>query len=203
MVTTRDFNASTTRQSEAVDALLKCGFYPSKIRLNGYEVEMRYYYKYLNGEDSLLSIIVGPSGNYELVNNYGLRNETSETFTLKSLIGYLQMLIACGCKFDFQDKGEKNHKEDNKVTAYTMNDAVSMVLSDDYKKRFIAEYVETKIRYERLHNIIIKWCAGKADFVTDIELLEEQAKYMGNYLKVLEIRAVKEDIELPDVVWRN
>lgn len=156
MVTTRDFNASTTRQSEAVDALLKCGFYPSKIRLNGYEVEMRYYYKYPNAEDSLLSIIVGPSGNYELVNNYGLRNEMSETFTLKNLIGYLQMLIACGCKFDFRDKGEKNHKEDN-----------------------------------------------KADFVTDIALFEEQTKYMGNYLKVLEIRAVKEDIELPDVVWRD
>lgn len=40
MVTTRDFNASTTRQNEAVDTLLKCGFYPSKIRLNGYEVEI-------------------------------------------------------------------------------------------------------------------------------------------------------------------
>lgn len=164
---------------------------------------MWYYYKYLNGEDSLLLIIVGPSGNYELVNNHGLRNEMSETLTLKSLIEYLQILIACECKFDFQDKGEKNHKEDNKVTTYTMNDAVNIVLSDDYKKRFIAEYVETKIRYERIHNTIIKWYADKADFATDIELLEEQAKYMGNYLKVLEIRAVKEDIELPDVVWRN
>lgn len=40
MVTTRDFNASTTRQNEAVDTLLKCGFYPSKIGLNGYEVEI-------------------------------------------------------------------------------------------------------------------------------------------------------------------
>lgn len=96
-----------------------------------------------------------------------------------------------------------NHKEDNKVTTYTMNDAVKMVLSEDYKERFIAEYVETKIRYERLHNIIIKWCAGKADFVTDIELLEEQAKHMSNYLKTLEIRAVKEDIELPNVDWRK
>ena len=89
------------------------------------------------------------------------------------------------------------------MTTYTMNDAVGMVLSEDYKERFIAEYVETKIRYERLHNIIIRWYAGKADFVTDINLLEEQAKHMGNYLKILEIRAVKEDIELPSVDWRK
>ena len=96
-----------------------------------------------------------------------------------------------------------NHKEDNKVETYTMNDAAKMALSEDYKERFIAEYIETKIRYERLYSIIIKWCAGKADFVTDIDLLEEQAKHMGNYLKTLEIRAVKEDIELPDVDWRK
>ena len=105
--------------------------------------------------------------------------------------------------WELYDNCKNNRKEDNKVTTYTMNDAVSMVLSDDYKERFIAEYVETKIRYERLHNIIIKWCAGKADFITDIELFEEQAKYMGNYLKMLEIRAVKEDIELPNVDWRK
>ena len=55
---------------------------------------------------AFMVIIVGPSGDCDLVNNYGLCNEMSGTFTLKSLIEYLQMLITCGCKFDFRDKGD-------------------------------------------------------------------------------------------------
>lgn len=262
---------------------------------------MWYNYKDLSNKDSLLVITVSSSGEYELASNTGLGSEITRELTIESIVTYFQTQMACGYKFDFQDKGEEdmldfitnnaekrleniykrldecgyggtysisnnllsissslggrinksvwiyvgykgkdkikseiyidgelksaafsfnqlfsqlqfwelydncanNHKEDNKVTTYTMNDAVKMVLSEDYKERFIAEYVETKIRYERLHSIIIKWCAGKADFVTDIDLLEEQAKHMGNYLRVLEIRAVKEDIELPAVDWRK
>ena len=199
----RNFEGITNRQQMAIDTILECISSPFNTEIDGCCVKMQYHYKDSTNEDAFMVIIVGPSGDCELVNNYGLRNEMSGTFTLKSLIEYLQMLIICGCKFDFQNNYKDNHKEDNKVVAYTMNDAVTMVLSEDYKERFIAEYVETKIRYERLHNIIIKWYAGKADFVTDINLLEEQAKHMGNYLKILEIRAVKEDIELPSVDWRK
>lgn len=194
----------TNRQQMAIDTIIECISVPFDTEEEGCYVKMQYHYKNPANEDAFMVIVVGPSGNCELVNNCCLDNEMSGTFTLKSLIEYLQTQIACGCKFDFQNNYKDNHKEDNKVTTYTMNDAVNMVLSEDYKERFIAEYVETKIRYERLHNIIIKWCAGKADFVTDsIELLEEQAKHMGNYLRMLEIRAVKEDIELPDVDWRK
>lgn len=297
----KSFREITNRQQMTIDTIIECISFPFTTEEDGCYVKMQYHYKNPANEDAFMVIIVGPSGNCELVNNYGLCNEMSGTFTLKSLIEYLQMLIICGYKFDFQDKGEEdmldfitnnaekrleniykrldecgyggtynifnniltispsfgdrinkpvwiyvgyegkdkikseiyidgelkstafsfnelfnslrfyeiyggcanNHKEDNKVVTYTMNDAVKMVLSEDYKERFVAEYVETKIRYERLHNTIIKWCAGKADFVTDIELLEEQAKHMGNYLKMLEIRAVKEDIELPAVDWRK
>lgn len=203
MVTERNFNASTKRQNRAVDAILTLGFFPSDIKIKSYDIQMQYNYKDLSNENSLLIITVSPSGEYELASNTGLDNEITEIFTIEGVVTYFQTKMACGYKFDFQDNYKDNHKENNKVVTYTMNDAVKMVLSEDYKERFIAEYVETKIRYERLHNIIIKWCAGKADFVTDIELLEEQAKYMGNYLKTLEIRAVKEDIELPSVDWRS
>ena len=205
MVTTRDFNASTTIQNEAVDTLLKCGFYPSKIRLNGYEVEMRYNYKDTQHDDFSTVVVVYPSGQYKLIDC----DEVCGVYTLEQVVEYFQKKIVYGNWFEFMVKSDYkqvtsgSNKEDNKVTTYTINDAVKMVLSEDYKERFIAEYVETKIRYERLHNIIIKWCAGKTDFVTDIDLLEEQEEHMGNYLKVLEIRAVKEDIKLPDVVWRN
>lgn len=199
----RNLKGITNRQQMAIDTIIECISFPFNTEEEGCYVKMQYQYKNPANEDAFMVIIVGPSGNCDLVNNYGLCNEMSGTFTLKSLIEYLQMLITYGCRFDFQNNYRDNHKEDNKVKTHTMNDAVEMVLSEDYKERFIAEYVETKIRYERLHNIIIKWCAGRADFVTDIDLLEEQAKHMGSYLKTLEIRAVKEDIELPNVDWRN
>ena len=203
MVTKRNFNASTKRQNRAVDAILALGFFPSEIEIKSYDIWMWYSYKDLSNKDSLLVIIVSPSGEYELYSNTGLDIGITGKPTTEGIVTYFQTQIACGYKFDFQNNYRDNHKEDNKVKTHTMNDAVEMVLSDGYKERFIAEYVETKIRYERLHSIIIKWCAGKADFVTDIELLEEQAKHMGNYLKTLEIRAVKEDIELPNVDWRK
>lgn len=67
-----------------------------------------------------------------------------------------------------------------------------------YKQRFIKEYKELKTKYNKLHKIIIKYEANTLDFELScpIELLKEQAKYMGNYLRVLEIRAEIEKIEL-------
>ena len=79
-----------------------------------------------------------------------------------------------------------------------LDKTINLMLSEDYKDRFFAEYYQTKIRYDKLHKMIIKYKAGKLDFEPkcSIELLEEQAKYMGNYLKVLEIRAEIEEIDL-------
>lgn len=293
MIITRDFNASTARQNEAVDAVLSCGLYPSNIRLNNFDVEMQYNYKDMQYEDFELVIRVYPSGQYKVIDC----DEACDVCNLRQVVEHFREGIAHGFWFEFnyqdnfteeqiknviylllQDikpttmikfggnahlyynfhwyddealqswtkyhvtilpdgnmeyyyperwftnnvveivydaivavhkmyshKTFENKEEENKTmnNVMTMSDAVAMVLSDDYKERLIAEYVEAKIRYERLHNTIIKWCAGKADFVTDIELLEEQAKHMGNYLKMLEIRAVKEDIELPAVDWRK
>jgi len=46
--------------------------------------------------------------------------------------------------------------------------------------------------------MLIKYEAGMLDFTPtcDVELLERQARYMGNYLKCLEIRAEIEKIKL-------
>ena len=192
MVTKRDFICSTTQQAKSVDALLECGFYPSCIGLDVYNVEMQYCYKNRVGETCPLVIVVYPDGKYKL---NGLR--VVKTMALEQVVNFFQRNIASGMQFNFFLSEEKD------MEIYTLNNAVKMTLSEDYRERFIAEYVETKIRYERLHNIIIKWYAGKADFVTDIDLLEEQAQHMGNSLKILEIRAVKENIELPNVDWRK
>lgn len=83
-------------------------------------------------------------------------------------------------------------------------ETVPMMLSEDYKSRFVAEYRQTKIRYERLKNFCNHIEAamshpGKVDMPKhdcDLELLREQQRAMGHYLHALEIRAVVEHIEL-------
>ena len=79
-----------------------------------------------------------------------------------------------------------------------LNDTISLMQSVDYKERFLAEYYQTKIRYNKLHKMIVKYEAGTLDFEPScsIELLPEQAKAMGEYLHRLEIRAEIENIEL-------
>lgn len=78
-----------------------------------------------------------------------------------------------------------------------LEDTIKKMQSDDYKDRFIAEYWQTKIRYDKLHKMLIKQEAGTLNFspTTPIALLEKQACHMGNYLKCLEIRAEIEKIE--------
>ena len=76
-----------------------------------------------------------------------------------------------------------------------------LIISSDYKARFVGEYVELKIRYNKLHKMLIKYEAGTLGFepTCDISILEDQAYYMGNYLKQLEIRAEIEKITLPRI----
>ena len=79
-----------------------------------------------------------------------------------------------------------------------LKDTVKLMNSDDYKERFKAEYYQTKIRYDKLHKLIIKIEAGTLEFepTCSKELLEDQCYHMGNYLRMLEIRAEIEKIEL-------
>ena len=106
-------------------------------------------------------------------------------------------------------------------------DTVHLMLSGDYRERFVAEYRQTKIRYERLkrfNNQIeaaqlkrangaqTNWTAMLAQIMNaqsvtenDVhepkhdcpaELLREQQRKMGEYLHILEVRAVIEGLEL-------
>ena len=83
-------------------------------------------------------------------------------------------------------------------TVLDLDDTCKMMSSPDYKERFIAEYKQTKIRYEKLHKMIVKYEAGTLDFTPTcpIELLKEQASYMGKYLYILEVRAQLEGVNL-------
>lgn len=80
----------------------------------------------------------------------------------------------------------------------TLFDTIPYMSSKDYKERFIGEYWQTKIRYNNLHNMLVKYEADTLDFEPScsLDLLQEQAKYMGMYLNKLEIRASIEEIDL-------
>lgn len=91
---------------------------------------------------------------------------------------------------------------------------VDDMLSDDYKTRFCAEYWQTKIRYEKLKDFCNKIEAGEVTKYEShrvmtpahdcpLELLREQQSLMGQYLHVLEIRAVIENIDLHNHIKSN
>ena len=82
-----------------------------------------------------------------------------------------------------------------------LKDTVEMMISDDYKERFVAEYAQLKIRYKKLYAVLEKYAADKLDFkpTCPIEILYEQLDHMEAYLNILKIRAKYEDIELPTV----
>lgn len=78
-----------------------------------------------------------------------------------------------------------------------LKDTITLMTSENYKDRFIAEYQQTKIRYDKLHKMLVRYDAGTLNFeLTNISLLREQAAAMGRYLYLLEERAELEQIEL-------
>lgn len=82
-----------------------------------------------------------------------------------------------------------------------LKDTITMMQSEDYKERFKAEYLQTKIRYDKLHRMTIKYEAGKLAFTPScsLEILNEQKKHMGMYLHCLEVRAEIEGISLENL----
>lgn len=67
-----------------------------------------------------------------------------------------------------------------------------------WQQNLIYEYQYMKEKYNKLHKIIIKYEAEtlKIEPYCSLELLKRQAKAMGEYLYVLELRAEIEGIEL-------
>ncbi len=83
-----------------------------------------------------------------------------------------------------------------------LKDTVELMRSGHYENRCLAEYRQTKIRAEKLHQIIVKLHAGTAGFKSKcgLELLEQQEAAMNEYLKAMEIRAEKEGIDVSDLI---
>lgn len=93
-----------------------------------------------------------------------------------------------------KEKKGKNNME--------LKETIELMCSENYKERFVAEYRQVKIRYEKLKNfcnkIEVETMLGKEVTKHDcpLELLREQQKYMGLYLSILEKRALIENVEL-------
>ena len=90
-----------------------------------------------------------------------------------------------------------------------LKDTAKLMTSTDYKDRFVAEYWQTKIRYEKLERLLNTVEAANAtkynicDYTVEmpakmgpVALLEDQLVHMRQYLHILEVRAIVEGINL-------
>lgn len=84
-----------------------------------------------------------------------------------------------------------------------LSQTVDLMLSEDYKERFIAEYAQITIRVKRLERVLTRIADKSApdcfEPTCDIEILETQLKYMNAYRGSLIFRAALEEIDLPEV----
>lgn len=83
----------------------------------------------------------------------------------------------------------------------TLANTVGLMNSDDYKARFIAEWMQVKIRCNNLRKMLIKLEAGTLEFKPKCSqlILSNQKNFMEQYMKQLEIRAEIEGIRLPNI----
>lgn len=77
-------------------------------------------------------------------------------------------------------------------------DTAEMMMSEDYKERFRAEYGQVAIRHLKLKAMLEKWDKGELNFTPTCprSTYDLQIKAMADYIAVLEARAVMEDILL-------
>lgn len=87
----------------------------------------------------------------------------------------------------------------SEVGVNPLHDTALPMISESYKERFIAEYVQLVVRYKKLSAMLLKWALDKLDFEPTCPkgIYNFQIKAMGDYIACLEIRAVIEGIELP------
>ena len=83
-----------------------------------------------------------------------------------------------------------------------LKDTIEMMVSDDYKERFRAEYYQLVIRYNKLKAMIEKWDNGTLEFEPTCprSTYNLQIKAMTDYIAVLEARAVMENVDLESVI---
>lgn len=82
-----------------------------------------------------------------------------------------------------------------------LKDTVDLMLSDDPRDRFKAEYWQTKIRFDRLNKTILEYdndAKSSAPPCPSRETLLLQGMRMASYLSLLRLRAKMEGIDIAD-----
>ena len=77
-----------------------------------------------------------------------------------------------------------------------LKDTVEMMLSDDYKERFKAEYWQLKIRHDKLQKMVDNW--ENLDFTPTCtySTYAHQLLAMETYMALLRNRAEQEEVKL-------
>lgn len=82
-----------------------------------------------------------------------------------------------------------NNIKKETVVAMDLKDTVDLMLSDNYLDRLKAEYLQVKIRYDKLFN---KLCEEYDEYSRQTVILERQLDIMREYINVLEERLIHE-----------
>ena len=104
------------------------------------------------------------------------------------------------------DKNQKRKEKIKMITKISNEVIAELAASSSYKERFIAEYILLKQKHEKLKAFNTKIEAAdmtrKEPPKHDCPdyLLREQQKVMGEYLHILEVRAVIESIDLKEAI---
>ena len=107
---------------------------------------------------------------------------------------------------NYEKDGVRNYDEEVKTTKEirSFEETIDLMLSSDWKERFIAEYAQAKIRYNHLHNFIIKFESGTLEhpeeYVSNLFQFKNQKQALGQYIYSMEIRAEVENIPLPTII---
>lgn len=82
-----------------------------------------------------------------------------------------------------------------------LKDTIQGMTSEDYKERFIAEYIQTAIRARKLDELLFAAHENKLDYKLNCPatLLASQLAAMREYLHFLEMRSKYEEIDLKEV----
>lgn len=79
-----------------------------------------------------------------------------------------------------------------------LKDTVKLMNSENYQDRFKAEYLQVKIRYDKLKSMVDKWDKGELNFEPTCPRIayDIQLQIMEDYINILKMRARLEDINL-------
>lgn len=81
-----------------------------------------------------------------------------------------------------------------------LKDTIKLMNSENYQDRFKAEYLQVKIRYDKLKTMVNQWDKGELNFEPTCPRIayDIQLKYMEDYINILEARADIENINLKE-----